>query len=74
MAIAQSTPAVLPFAALALHDEQIHLWPGDWHVPFWFGAGSVCMQGLGRMEMDNLRDWEAKFNFKYPIVGSLVKG
>ena len=32
------------------------------------------MQGLGRMEMDNLRDWEAKFNFKYPIAGSLVKG
>ncbi|CAL5225355.1 g8158 [Coccomyxa viridis] len=32
------------------------------------------LEGLGRMEMDNLRDWEAKFNFKYPIVGSLVKG
>ena len=30
------------------------------------------LQGLGRMEMDNLRDWEAKFNFKYPIVGSLI--
>ena len=37
-------------------------------------SSSVYMQGLGRMEMDNLRDWEAKFNFKYPIVGSLVKG
>lgn len=31
------------------------------------------MQGLGGMELDNLRDWEAKFNYKYPIVGSLVK-
>lgn len=30
-------------------------------------------QGLGAMELDNLRDWEAKFNFKYPIVGSIVK-
>ena len=29
-------------------------------------------QGLGAMELDNLRDWEAKFNFKYPIVGSVV--
>lgn len=31
------------------------------------------LEGLGAMEMDNLRDWEAKFNFKYPIVGSVVK-
>ena len=34
---------------------------------------TIFLQGLGRMELDNLRDWEAKFNFKYPIVGSLVK-
>jgi len=35
-------------------------------------VASGC-QGLGAMELDNLRDWEAKFNFKYPIVGSVVK-
>ena len=31
-----------------------------------------AVQGLGGMELDNLRDWEAKFHYKYPIVGSLV--
>lgn len=25
------------------------------------------------MELDNLREWEAKFNWKYPVVGRLVK-
>ena len=32
----------------------------------------IALQGLGAMELDNLRDWEAKFNFKYPIVGSIA--
>ena len=30
------------------------------------------LQGLGAMELDNLRDWEAKFNYKYPVKGTLV--
>jgi hypothetical protein len=32
----------------------------------------ASLQGLGAMELDNLRDWEAKFNYKYPIVGRVV--
>ena len=38
------------------------------------GNNDACMasQGLGGMELDNLRDWEAKFHYKYPVVGSLV--
>ncbi len=35
-------------------------------------APSAIVQGLGGMELDNLRDWEAKFHYKYPVVGSLV--
>ncbi|KAF8057743.1 ALG10 [Scenedesmus sp. PABB004] len=31
------------------------------------------LSGLGAMELDALRDWEAKFNSKYPIVGRLVQ-
>jgi len=31
------------------------------------------LEGLGAMEMENLREWEAKFNWKYPVVGRLVK-
>lgn len=27
---------------------------------------------LSRMELQNLQDWEAKFYFKYPIIGHLV--
>ena len=30
------------------------------------------LQGLQRMELDSLRDWEARFYSKYPIVGSVV--
>ena len=30
------------------------------------------LEGLGFTELDILQDWEAKFNIKYPIVGSLV--
>ena len=26
------------------------------------------MQGLGLMEMDNLRDWEAKFEYKCALL------
>jgi hypothetical protein len=26
------------------------------------------LSGLCRMELDNLREWEAKFGFKYPMV------
>lgn len=32
------------------------------------------LEGLGAMELDNLREWEAKFHYKYPVVGSVVKG
>eukprot|EP00878_Enallax_costatus_P008046 GHUV01008413.1.p1 GENE.GHUV01008413.1~~GHUV01008413.1.p1 ORF type:complete len:239 (+),score=26.50 GHUV01008413.1:190-906(+) len=31
------------------------------------------LEGLGAMEMDSLKEWEMKFNSKYPIVGQLVK-
>eukprot|EP00882_Tetradesmus_deserticola_P006037 GHRQ01006355.1.p1 GENE.GHRQ01006355.1~~GHRQ01006355.1.p1 ORF type:complete len:241 (+),score=85.60 GHRQ01006355.1:619-1341(+) len=31
------------------------------------------LTGLGPVELDALRDWEAKFNSKYPIIGRLVK-
>lgn len=31
------------------------------------------LEGLGAMELDNLREWEAKFNWKYPVVGHLVQ-
>ncbi|GFR39706.1 hypothetical protein Agub_g185 [Astrephomene gubernaculifera] len=31
------------------------------------------LQGLSYVEMENLRDWTARFNAKYPIVGRLVK-
>lgn len=31
------------------------------------------LEGLGAMEMDNLKEWEAKFNWKYPVVGKLIK-
>ena len=31
------------------------------------------LEGLGGMEMDNLKEWEAKFNWKYPVVGRLLK-
>lgn len=31
------------------------------------------LEGLGAMEMDSLKEWEMKFNSKYPIVGKLVK-
>lgn len=29
--------------------------------------------GLGALEMDNLRDWRAKFEYKYPVVGRIVE-
>ena len=32
------------------------------------------VSGLGPMEMESLRDWRAKFDFKYPVVGSVVEG
>jgi membrane-associated progesterone receptor component len=32
------------------------------------------LSGLGPVELDALREWEAKFNSKYPIVGKLIKG
>ncbi len=31
------------------------------------------LEGLGAMELDNLKEWEAKFNWKYPVVGRLIK-
>lgn len=30
------------------------------------------LEGLGPVEMEHLRDWQAKFNAKYPIVGKIV--
>lgn len=30
------------------------------------------LEGLGYTELDTLRDWEAKFRFKYPVVGSVA--
>lgn len=32
------------------------------------------LSGLGPMEMESLRDWRAKFDFKYPVVGSVREG
>jgi membrane-associated progesterone receptor component len=32
------------------------------------------LSGLGPMEMESLRDWTAKFDFKYPVVGRVVEG
>lgn len=32
------------------------------------------LEGLGYTELDILRDWEAKFYFKYPVVGKIVGG
>jgi membrane-associated progesterone receptor component len=31
------------------------------------------LEGLGAMELDNLKEWEAKFNWKYPVVGRLIQ-
>lgn len=31
------------------------------------------LSGLGHMELSNLKEWEDKFNWKYPVVGRLVK-
>lgn len=31
------------------------------------------LEGLGAMELDNLKEWEGKFNWKYPVVGKLIK-
>ena len=31
------------------------------------------VSGLGALEMDNLRDWRAKFEYKYPVVGRVVE-
>ena len=31
------------------------------------------VSGLGALEMDNLRDWRAKFEYKYPVVGKVVE-
>jgi hypothetical protein len=31
------------------------------------------LEGLGPMEMDSLKEWEEKFNWKYPVVGRVVK-
>jgi membrane-associated progesterone receptor component len=30
------------------------------------------LAGLGPAEMESLRDWQAKFDFKYPVVGRVV--
>ena len=32
------------------------------------------LEGLGFTELDILRDWEAKFHIKYPVVGHVVAG
>lgn len=32
------------------------------------------LEGMSKTEMSFLAEWEAKFNFKYPVVGRLVKG
>jgi hypothetical protein len=32
----------------------------------------AAVAGLGKFELENLRDWEARFHAKYNIVGSLV--
>ena len=34
----------------------------------WFMSCGHGMQGLGLMEMDNLRDWEAKFEYKCALL------
>lgn len=31
------------------------------------------LSGLGPMELESLRDWRAKFEFKYPVVGSVAE-
>ena len=30
------------------------------------------LEGLEKMELDNLHDWQAKFYSKYPIVGEVT--
>ena len=30
------------------------------------------LEGLEPIERDYLKDWEAKFHYKYPVVGSIV--
>jgi membrane-associated progesterone receptor component len=30
------------------------------------------LEGLGHSERETLRDWVAKFDFKYPVVGKMV--
>ena len=30
------------------------------------------LSGLSNLELDNLREWEDKFNWKYPVVGALA--
>jgi membrane-associated progesterone receptor component len=30
------------------------------------------LEGLNSVEMESLREWEAKFMYKYPIVGKVV--
>ena len=30
------------------------------------------LEGMSYTELENLREWVAKFNFKYPIVGKIV--
>ena len=32
------------------------------------------LSGLAPLELDNLREWKAKFDFKYPKVGRVVEG
>jgi hypothetical protein len=32
------------------------------------------LEGLGKYELDALGEWEAKFQYKYPITGTLIKG
>lgn len=32
------------------------------------------ISGLAPLELDNLREWKAKFDFKYPKVGRVVEG
>jgi membrane-associated progesterone receptor component len=30
------------------------------------------LSDLGHMEMENLKEWEGKFNWKYPVVGRII--
>lgn len=32
------------------------------------------LSGVAALELDNLREWKAKFDFKYPKVGRVVEG